>query len=50
MNAEKLTRRGMVGPFWVVEANGQAVIITLAVPLERADVYGDMLTVGHGPS
>jgi hypothetical protein len=39
---------GMVGPFWVVEAGGQAAVIAVAVPLERADAYGDMLTVDTG--
>src|ERR1051326_6458698 len=38
----------MVGPFWVVERDGQAVIIALAVPLDQADAYGDMLTVDTG--
>jgi hypothetical protein len=38
----------MVGSFWVVEADGQAAIIALAVPLEQAAVYGDMLTVDTG--
>jgi hypothetical protein len=38
----------MVGPFWVVEADGQAAIIALAVPLQQADRYGDMLTVDTG--
>ena len=46
--ADKSTDAGMVGPFWVVEADGQAAIIALAVPLERADAYGDMLTVDIG--
>jgi hypothetical protein len=46
--ADISTETGMVGPFWVVEADGQAAIIALAVPLERADVYGDMLTVDIG--
>ena len=38
----------MVGPFWVVEADRRAAIIALAVPLEQADAYGDMLTVDTG--
>jgi len=38
----------MVGPFWVVEADGHAAIIAVAVPLDRADIYGDMLTVDTG--
>ena len=46
--ADKSIDAGMVGPFWVVEADGQAAVIALAVPLERADVYGDMLTVDTG--
>jgi len=45
---DKSIETGMVGPFWVVESDGQAAIIALAVPLERADVYGDMLTVDIG--
>jgi hypothetical protein len=45
---DKSTDAGMVGPFWVVEADGQAAIIALAVPLEQADVYGGMLTVDTG--
>jgi hypothetical protein len=39
---------GMVGPFWVVEADAQPAVIALAVPLEKADAYGDMLTVDTG--
>ena len=39
---------GMVGLFWMVEASGQAAIISLLVPLERAEIYGDMLTVDTG--
>jgi hypothetical protein len=46
--AEKLAGPGMVGPFWVVEADGQAALVALTVPLERADPYGDMLTVDTG--
>jgi hypothetical protein len=46
--ANKSTDAGMVGPFWVVEADGQPAIIALVVPLERADAYGDMLTVDTG--
>jgi hypothetical protein len=38
----------MVGPFWVVEADAQPAVIALTVPLERADTYGDMLTVDTG--
>ena len=38
----------MVGPFWVVEDGRKATVIALAVPLERADTYGDMLTVDNG--
>jgi hypothetical protein len=45
---EELAEPGMVGPFWVVEADGQAALVSLAVPLERADPYGDMLTVDTG--
>lgn len=39
---------GMVGPSRVVEADAQPAVIALAVPLEKADVYGDMLTVDTG--
>jgi hypothetical protein len=39
---------GMVGPFWLVEADGQTAIIAIAIPLERANPYGDMLTVDTG--
>jgi hypothetical protein len=39
---------GMVGPFWVVEEAGRSTIIALAVPLDRADAYGNMLTVDTG--
>jgi hypothetical protein len=38
----------MVGPFWVVEADGQAAVIAVPIPLARADTYGDMLTVDTG--
>ncbi len=38
----------MVGPFWVVEEGGKSTVIALAVPLERAEAYGDMLTVDTG--
>ena len=46
--ADKSADAGMVGPFWVVEADGQAAIIALAVPLEEAARYGDVLTVERG--
>jgi hypothetical protein len=46
--AEKSKEAGMVGPFWIVEEEGHAAIIALAVPLDRADAYGDMLTVDTG--
>jgi hypothetical protein len=36
---------GMVGSFWIVENGGKPTVIALAVPLGRADTYGDMLTV-----
>ena len=39
---------GMVGPFWVVEERGSAVVLAHAVPLEQAEPYGDMLTVDTG--
>ena len=42
--AEDLPASGMVGPFWVVEDAGRAVAIAVAVPLEQAEAYGDMLT------
>jgi len=35
-------------PFWMVEEEGDAAIIALAVPLDRANAYGDMLTVDTG--
>jgi hypothetical protein len=38
----------MVGPFWVVEHRGRAVLIAHAVPLAQAVPYGDMLTVEMG--
>lgn len=41
-------KAGMVGPFWVVEEAGKAAIIALAVPLDQAAPYGDMLTVEAG--
>jgi hypothetical protein len=46
--AEKSKEVGMVGPFWMVEEEGNAAIIALAVRLDRADAYGDMLTVDTG--
>jgi len=45
---EKPEESGLVGPFWVVEADRQAAIIAVAVRLEQADAYGDMLTVDTG--
>ena len=45
---ERSAEGGMVGPFWVVEDGGKSSVIALAVPLERADTYGDMLTVDTG--
>jgi hypothetical protein len=39
---------GSVGPFWVVEERGASAIIALAIPLDRANPYGDMLTVDTG--
>ncbi len=38
----------MVGPFWVVESDRQPATIAVAVPLDQADTYGDMLTVDIG--
>ena len=48
MNGAKPDGDGMVGPFWVVEEGGKSTVIALAVPLERAEAYGDMLTVDTG--
>jgi hypothetical protein len=45
---ESLPEIGKVGPFWVVESDGQVGIIALTVPLKQAEPYGDMLTVGTG--
>jgi len=38
----------MLGPFWVVEDQGRAVLIAHAVPMDHAVPYGDMLTVEAG--
>ena len=38
----------MVGPFWMVEDRGSAILIALAVPLGQAAPYGDKLTVDTG--
>ena len=38
----------MVGPFWVVEEEGQTALIAVAVPLDRASAYGDIMTVDTG--
>jgi hypothetical protein len=42
------TQAGMLGPFWVVEDRGKSALIAHAVPLGKADPYGDMLTVDMG--
>ena len=42
------SNRGMVGLFWFLEDHGTASVLTLAVPLDQADRYGDMLTVYTG--
>jgi hypothetical protein len=39
---------GMVGLFWMVEVDGNPVIIAMAAPLEQAVAYGDFLTVEQG--
>lgn len=41
--------QGIIGLFRVVEDRGRAVLLAHAVPLDRAEPYGDMLTteVGH---
>jgi hypothetical protein len=39
---------GMVGAFWIVEADGKPSIVALAVSLEHADPYGHMLSVDTG--
>ena len=41
-------RTGKLGPFWVVEDQGKAVLIAHAVPLDQSVPYGDMLTVETG--
>src|SRR4051794_24175980 len=46
--AEACPVTGMVGPFWVVEDRGSAVLIAYAVPLDQAEPYVDMLTVDTG--
>jgi len=38
----------MLGPFWVVEDQGCAILIAHAVPMDQAVPYGDMLTVEAG--
>ena len=43
-------REGMVGPFWIVEDRGRAVLIAHAVLLTEAVPYGNMLTVELGHS
>jgi hypothetical protein len=46
--ADASAKTGMVGPFWVVEERGSAILIAYAIPLEQASPYGDMLTVEKG--
>jgi hypothetical protein len=46
--AERHLQGGMVGLFWVVTEGGKPAIIALAVTLEQADAYGDMLTLDTG--
>ena len=46
--ADELTETRTVGPFWMVEARGNAALIAFAVPLAQAEPYGDMLTVDTG--
>lgn len=48
MTAGVVPEAGMVGPFWIVEEGGRPAIVALTVPLERADPYGDMLSVDTG--
>src|ERR1700722_13077156 len=43
--AEAPAETGMVGPFWMVEDRGSAILIALAVPLGQAAPYCDNLTV-----
>lgn len=42
------TEPRMVGRFWVVEEKGKATIIAVAVSLDRAVAYADVLTVDTG--
>jgi len=42
------TEKGMIGPFWVVEDDGRAVLLAHTVRLEQAEPYGDMLTTETG--
>ena len=42
------TDQGMIGPFWVVEDGGRAVLLAHTVPLKQAKHYGDMLTTETG--
>jgi hypothetical protein len=48
MTADATPQSGKVGPFWIVEESGRPAVVALAVPVERADPYGDMLTVDTG--
>lgn len=43
------TQSGMLGLFWMVEDHGKAALIAHAVSMERAVLYGDLLTddTGH---
>jgi hypothetical protein len=46
---DQSTDAGMVGPFWVVEADRQATIIALALPLKGADCLWRHADRGHRP-
>ncbi len=45
---DRPARTGMLGPFWVVEDQGRAVLVAHAVPLDKAVPYGDRPTVEAG--
>jgi hypothetical protein len=38
----------VVGLFWIIDESGRAVIVAVAVPLERANAYAGKLTVDTG--
>ena len=48
MNGREIKRNPHGWPVWMVEEEGLPAIITLAVSLDRANAYGDMLTVHTG--